>query len=331
MDLLTLQQHGECNTWKHWRGNARDQVLGLEVVLPDGTVLEGLDTLRKNNTGYDLKHLFIGAEGTLGVITAAALRLVPLPRARETALLAVPSPHAAHGLLQRARELSGDTVLAFELLPRYSLQLALDWIEGIVDPLASPSPWYVLMELATPSPLDDLRGKLEAILAGAMEDGLVSDGAIAESERQRRAFWRPREEQAEAGRRAGWGVGGDVSVPVARVADFLDESQARLSGLVPGLEFNTFGHMGDGNIHYTMRKPPEMAAEAWQARMPDLSARLTEIVAEYGGSFSAEHGIGAEKRATLARYKQPAALDLMRTIKTAIDPAGLMNPGKVLL
>lgn len=311
-------------------GNAREQVLGIEAVLPDGTVFEGLNTLRKNNTGYDLKHLFIGAEGTLGIITAAAFRLMPLPRVKETALFALPSAEAAQQLLARARELSGDTILAFELMPRAAYDLALAHIEGIVDPLASPSPWYVLIEMATPSPLDDLRAKLEAIFAEGMEAGLVTDGVIAESEAQRAELWRPREEQAEAGRRAGWGISADISVPVAKVAEFLSVSRAALEELVPGMTFNTFGHMGDGNIHYTMRKPAGMAAEAWQQRAGALSDRLNEVTVGLGGSFSAEHGIGAEKRETLAKFAPPSKLQLMRAIKAAMDPDGIMNPGKVI-
>jgi len=311
-------------------GNAREQVLGLEVVLPDGSVFDGLNTLRKNNTGYDLKHLFIGAEGTLGVITAAALRLMPAPRARETALLAVPDPAAAQALLGRARELSGDTVLAFELMPRMCLDLAIRHIEGIGDPLPSPSPWYALIELATASPIDDLRTKLEAILAEAMEAGRVGDGVIAESETQRAALWRIREEQAEAGRREGGGVSSDVSVPVSRVADFLERAEALLRRLEPEIRLNTFGHMGDGNIHYLILRPLAMQGGAWKRRSPELVGALNELVFEMGGSFSAEHGIGAQKRQDLVRYAAPSRLTLMRAVKAAIDPQGLMNPGKVL-
>jgi len=311
-------------------GNARELVLGLEVVLPDGTVFDGLNTLRKNNTGYDLKHLFIGAEGTLGVITAAALRLMPAPKARETALLAVPDPAAAQALLARARELSGDTVLAYELMPRMCLDLAIRHIEGVADPLAAVSPWYVLVELATASPIDDLRAKLEAILAEAMERGRVSDGVIAESEAQRAALWRIREEQAEAGRREGGGVSSDVSVPVSRVAEFLDRAEAMLRGMEPGIRLNTFGHMGDGNIHYLVLRPLAMDTAAWKPRGAQLARAVNELVAEMDGSFSAEHGIGAQKRGDLVRYAAPSRLALMRAVKAAIDPAGVMNPGKIL-
>jgi len=312
-------------------GNTREQVLGLEVVLPDGTVFEGLNTLRKNNTGYDLKQLFIGAEGTLGIITAAAFRLMPAPRVVETAVLALPSAEAAQKLLTMARELSGDAVRAYEIMPRETIQLALDHIEGVIDPLATPSPWYVLVELATPSPIDDLRAKLEVIFEQASEAGLVTDGVIAESEEQRRQLWRPREEQAEAGRRAGWGITCDVSVPVARVAEFLTNSRAMLSDMLPGVTFNTMGHMGDGNIHYTVRKPVEMDAEAWAPAKIRLETALTDLVAEMGGSFSAEHGIGAEKRETLVKYATASRLDLMRTLKQVVDPENIMNPGKILL
>jgi FAD/FMN-containing dehydrogenase len=311
-------------------GNAREQVLGLEVVMPDGTVFDGLNTLRKNNTGYDLKHLFIGAEGTLGIITAAALRLMPAPRGRETALLAVPEPAAAQALLARARELSGDTVLAYELMPRMCLDLAIRHIEGIADPLEATSPWYVLVELATASPIDDLRAKLEAILAEAMEQGRVTDGVIAESEAQRAALWRIREEQAEAGRREGGGVSCDVSVPVSKVAAFLSRAEAMLRAEEPDLRLNTFGHMGDGNIHYLILRPLAMDAGAWKQRNGNLVHQLNELIAEMGGSFSAEHGIGAQKRGDLARYAAPSRLALMRSVKAAIDPLNVMNPGKIL-
>ena len=310
-------------------GNTREQVLWLEVVLSDGTVFDGLNTLRKNNTGYDLKHLFVGAEGTLGIITAAAIRLMPLPRVRETAFLAVPSAHAALKLLNLARELSGDNVLAFELLPRYAMDLAFTYIEGTNDPLSDVSPWYVLMEMATSSSVDDLRAKLEQIVSDAMEAELVTDGVVAESEAQRKALWRPREEQAEAGRRAGKFVGGDVSVPVARVAEFLDTSAAALRGILPEVELNGFGHMGDGNIHYSIRKTATTDDGVWDQCAGPLLDCLNEQVASYGGSFSAEHGIGSAKRELLTRYSAPSRIDLMRAIKQAVDPGGLMNPGKI--
>lgn len=311
-------------------GNAREQVLGLEVVLADGTVIDGLNTLRKNNTGYDLKQLFIGAEGTLGVITAAAMRLMPLPHLRETALLAVPDPEAAQTLLARARELSGDTVLAFELMPRMCFDLVLEYIEGAVDPLDTPSPWYVLIEMATSSEIENLRGKLEAILEEAMETGLVTDGVIAESEAQRASIWRIREEQAEAGRKAGGSISCDVSVPVSRVAAFLSACREMLEGELPGVRLNTFGHMGDGNIHYGIRKPEDMDKGAWHQRSAELSDRVSALCAEFGGSFSAEHGIGALKREDFRRYVPEGRVSLMATIKQALDPKNIMNPGKIL-
>lgn len=313
-------------------GNAREQVLGLEVVLADGTVLDDLNTLRKNNTGYDLKQMFIGAEGTLGIITAAAFRLMPGPKAMETAVLALPSPTAAQGLLAMAREISGDQVLAFEIMPRESMQMAIDHIEGVVDPLSEPSPWYVLLELSTASPVENLRDKLEALFEKAMEEGLVTDGVIAESMQQRLQLWRPREEQAEAGRRSGgFGLTFDLSIPVGRVAEFLEYSRARMAEEVPGLRFNTMGHMGDGNIHYSMKKPLDMDEAAWEQRKAGMRDSMMEMIRDFGGSFSAEHGIGAEKRETLADFTSATRLNLMRAIKTAIDPKGTMNPGKVLL
>ena len=310
-------------------GNAREQVLGLEVVLPDGSVFDGLNTLRKNNTGYDLKHLFVGGEGTLGIITAAAMRLVPAFAQRQTALLAVPDPQAAQSLLAEARALSGDTVLAFELMPRMCFDLALRHLAGALDPLDAPSPWYVLAELATASPIDDLRAKLEAILEQAMERGLVSDGVIAESESQRAEIWHVREGQADVGAREGRVGSCDVSVPVSRVAEFIARAEERLREEEPEIRLNPFGHMGDGNIHYVMYAPQSMSAEAWQQRVPALGDVLDRLIVEMGGSFSAEHGIGSEKRTQLQRYAAPSRLALMRALKTAIDPDGVMNPGKI--
>jgi FAD/FMN-containing dehydrogenase len=313
-------------------GNAREQVLGLEVVLADGTVLDDLNTLRKNNTGYDLKQMFIGAEGTLGIITAAAFRLMPGPKAMETAVLAIPSPTAAQGLLAMAREISGDQVLAFEIMPRESMQMAIDHIDGVVDPLSEPSPWYVLLELSTASPVENLRDKLEVLFEKAMEEGLVTDGVIAESMQQRLQLWRPREEQAEAGRKSGgFGLTFDLSIPVGRVAEFLEHSRARMAEEVPGLRFNTMGHMGDGNIHYSMKKPLDMEDAVWDQRKAGMSESMLGMIRDFGGSFSAEHGIGSEKRETLVGFTSAARLNLMRAIKTAIDPKGIMNPGKVLL
>ena len=313
-------------------GNAREQVLGLEVVLPDGSVLDDLNTLRKNNTGYDLKQMFIGAEGTLGIITAAAFRLMPYPRTVETAMLAIPTVNAAQTLLALARELSGDQILAYELMPRESIQLALDHIEGIVDPFPEPSPWYVLVELSTASPIDDLRGKLEALFERAMEQGLVTDGVIAESLQQRAQLWRPREEQAEAGRRSGgFGLTFDLSIPVGRVGEFLRIARDRVAAAVPGIRFNTMGHMGDGNIHYTVKRPLDLDEAVWEQSKAGIAALIHGMIQDFGGSFSAEHGIGSEKRDTLAAFSAPARLGLMRSIKAALDPDGIMNPGKILL
>ncbi|MDE0810245.1 MAG: FAD-binding oxidoreductase [Alphaproteobacteria bacterium] len=313
-------------------GNAREQVLGLEVVLADGTVLDDLNTLRKNNTGYDLKQMFIGAEGTLGIITAAAFRLMPGVKVMETAMLAVPSPTAAGKLLALAREVSGDQVLAFEIMPRESIQMALDHIDGVIDPMSEPSPWYVLLELSTASPIEDMRGKLEVLLEQAMEKGLVTDGVIAESMQQRAQLWRPREEQAEAGRKSGgFGLTFDLSIPVGRVAEFLEYSRGRMADEVAGLGFNTMGHMGDGNIHYSLKKPLDMDQAAWEQRKAGLEVIMLGMIRDYGGSFSAEHGIGSEKRETLVGFTSAARLTLMRSIKSAIDPEGIMNPGKVLL
>ena len=310
-------------------GNAREQVLGLEVVLADGTIFDGLNTLRKNNTGYDLKQLFIGGEGTLGIITAAAVRLMPGPKQMQTALLAVTDPSAAQKLLSRSREVSGDLVLAFELMPRTCLDIVIKHIDGVSDPLDSVSPWYVLIELSTSSEVDDLRAKLDAILEESMTEGWVTDGVIAESEQQRATLWRIREEQAEAGKREGRDTSADVSVPVSQVAEFLKASMDELETEVPGVRLSPFGHMGDGNIHYVIYKPAEMADEVWAQRKGDALERVHQQVYKIRGSFSAEHGIGAMKREDLLRFAEPSRIAMMHAVKAAIDPNNIMNPGKV--
>ncbi|MDP6705159.1 MAG: FAD-binding oxidoreductase [Alphaproteobacteria bacterium] len=311
-------------------GNARERVLGLEVVLPDGTVLDNLNRLRKSNTGYDLKQLFIGAEGTLGVITAAALQLVPRPRQRETAFLALTDLEAAQALLNMAREISGDQITVYELLPRLSLDLVLTHIEGTRDPIEGRAAWYILMELTSASALDDLRGKLEAIVERAMADGLVADGVVAESEAQRAGIWRFREELPSAMRLEGGSVSCDISVPVSKVVAFLQATEPAVRAIVPDCRFNTFGHMGDGNIHYVVARPSGATPGALVERAAEIKGAIYELALSYGGSYSAEHGIGSMKRDEFERYEKPERLALMRAIKGVIDPKGLMNPGKVL-
>ena len=311
-------------------GNARDLVLGLEVVLPDGEVLSSLKSLRKDNTGYDLKQLFIGAEGTLGVITAAVLKLFPLPRDRATGFAAVRDPAAAIELLGLARRLSGDAVTSFELIGRTTLEFVLRHMQGSSDPLADPAPWYVLIELSTSRADAGLAGVLEQILADAVERGLVSDATIAQSQAQAKSLWRLREEAPEAQKFEGGSIKHDVSVPVGKVPEFLARATQAVETHLPGIRIAAFGHAGDGNIHYNLSQPVGADRAAYLARWGEFNRIVPDIVQQLGGSFSAEHGIGRLKRDELVHYKSPAELALMRKIKATLDPHNIMNPGKVI-
>ena len=311
-------------------GNARSLVLGVEVVMPDGQVLDALRGLRKDNTGYDLKQLFIGAEGTLGIITAAVLKLFPRPRTVETAFLAVPSPAAALDLLVRCRSATGDQVSSFELIPRIGLDFALRHVSGTVDPLAGPSPWYVLLEAASSAPDAPLRESLASLLEVAFEAEIVTDGTFAESETQRQSLWFLREAMVEAQRHAGASIKNDVSVPVSAVPDFIDQALTAVEQTLPGIRPVAFGHLGDGNIHLNLSQPEGVDRAAYLAHWGEMTALVDDIATRLGGSISAEHGIGRAKRDTLARHKSPTELRLMQAIKDAIDPRRLMNPGKVL-
>ncbi len=311
-------------------GNTRELVLGIEVVLPDGRIWDGLRRLRKNNTGYDLKHLFIGAEGTLGIITAAVLKLVPRPRQIETAFVAVPDPAAAIALLAELREATGDALTAFELIPRRGLEFAHRHVAGVTDPLVDPHAWYVLVEASAGTGEGTLRALFEAGLARGLESGLVLDAAIAENTRQRQAFWLIREALVEAQKYEGGSLKNDVSVPVSRVADFIAEATRAVEACIPGIRPVPFGHVGDGNIHFNLNQPEGADTAGFMARWDDIQTLVNDIVCRLDGSISAEHGIGRIKRQELARVKSPVELDLMRAVKTALDPQGLMNPGKVL-
>jgi FAD/FMN-containing dehydrogenase len=311
-------------------GTARELVLGLEVVLPSGEVLADLGGLRKDNTGYDLKALFLGAEGTLGVITAAVLKLFPEPRARETAWLAVSSVTAACRLLGRARRESGDRIVAAEYVSRPSLELVLRQVEGARDPLAAAHPHYLLLELASADETAELRALAERILAAGLEAGEIVDGALAESGSQRADFWRLRERVPEAERREGGALKHDVAVRIARLADFLERAEPALHAIVPH-RVSVFGHIGDGNLHFNLLPPVGQSLDAMRASAGErLTACVHDVAAALGGSFSAEHGVGALKVRELERYEPPTALALMRTLKRALDPDCIMNPGKVL-
>ncbi len=311
-------------------GNARDLVLGLEVVLPDGEIWHGLRQLRKDNTGYCLRQLFVGAEGTLGIITAAVLKLVPRPTELAVALCAVPSPEAALALFTRFHRNDPAAIQAFEYMSGAGMEFVLQNIPGTTLPLADRAPHYALIELATPRPDAGLRAAMELVLEAALEAGDVTDAAIAESQAQRAAIWRLREEHTEAQKREGASVKNDVSVPVSKVPAFIREATIACEALMPGIRVVPFGHLGDGNIHFNLEQPIDMDGAAFLARDHDIMDTVCAVVRKYDGSFSAEHGIGRLKPYMMPDWRGGAELAVMQRIKAAIDPAGMMNPGKVL-
>ncbi|MBV6418717.1 MAG: putative FAD-linked oxidoreductase [Steroidobacteraceae bacterium] len=311
-------------------GMARDLALGLEVVLADGRVLSSLGGLRKDNTGYDLKSLFIGAEGTLGVITAACLKLFPRPRAVATAFVAVRSVAAAVDLLNLLREASGDRLSSFELIPHVAIELTTRHIPGVAQPLAGEYPWCVLCELGSARAADPLDSMLENALRDAMDGGLLDDAALAQNERQRAAFWRLRESIPEAQRHEGASLKHDIALPIASLARFVDEASAWIASNLPEAMLVAYGHVGDGNLHFNVNARAGTDPLRLVARADEVQRVVHDLVASLGGSISAEHGIGRLKVPELERYAPPAKLDLMRAIKHALDPNGIMNPGKVL-
>jgi FAD/FMN-containing dehydrogenase len=310
-------------------GVARSHVLGVEVVLADGRILDNLNKLKKDNTGYDLKNLFVGAEGTLGVITAAVLRLVPRPRAIETAFIGLPSAQAALALFAIANDRAAGGVTSFELMTRVGIEMVLRHAAGSRDPLQKPYPWYVLVELSSQS-RTGLRELLEEILAEGLNQELVLDAAIADSLEQAKAFWRLREMFGEVQRHEGGSIKHDVSVPIAAVPDFIAEANAAVATLLPGARPVPFGHLGDGNIHYNVSQPVGADRAEFLARWNEVNAAVFAVVKKFGGSISAEHGVGIMKRDLLPSVKDPVALDLMRKIKHLLDPNNILNPGKVL-
>jgi FAD/FMN-containing dehydrogenase len=311
-------------------GMARELVLGLEVVLADGRVLGMLRSLRKDNTGYDLKSLFIGAEGTLGVITAATLKLFPKAAVRATAYLAIPSLEAAVQLLAALRSASADRLTACEIMGRRALDLVAAHIPGAGDVFDSPHPWYLLVELQSTLASEDLDGLLEGALAAAMERGLIADAIVAKSGAQRAALWRLRETIPEALAAAGAQIKHDVSIPIAAIPDFAATAAHWIHTQIPGARIAPFGHIGDGNLHFNVGQPPDADAADFLRRASDIEHGVHDIAHRYGGSFSAEHGIGKYKLKELLRYRSPNELDVMRTLKQALDPRGIMNPGKIL-
>jgi FAD/FMN-containing dehydrogenase len=311
-------------------GTTRNLVLGLEVVLPDGSIWNGLRGLRKDNAGYDMKQLFIGAEGTLGIITAAVLRLFPRPSARETAWIGITSPQAGVALLAHMRGRLGDAVSAFELIGRGSLQLLLEGVAGHEDPMDAVHPWYVLTDVTSQGPPSSLHEPLSEALASAHEAGLIDDALIAASTAQATRLWRLREGLVEAQAAAGGSIAHDVSVAVSRIPAFLERADAALAAAYPGARSCAFGHVGDGNIHYNPVRPLAWEPARFREQRPHVNRLVHDIVADLGGSISAEHGIGRARLAELEHYKEPAELTLMHAMKRALDPDGIMNPGKVM-
>ncbi|WP_269583443.1 FAD-binding oxidoreductase [Roseibium sp. Sym1] len=311
-------------------GNTRDLVLGLEVVLPTGEIWNGLRTLRKDNTGYDLKQLFIGGEGTLGIITAASLKLFPKPKKLEAAFVGLPNPQAALKLFTMAKAQAGPVLTGFEIMPRVGVEFCLKHLEGARDPLEAPHPWYVLMELSSGSEAFPVRDLLEGILGEAFEAELVEDAAFAQNLGQVQDFWHIRHGMSEVQKPEGGSIKHDVSVPVASIPDFLDKAMAAVEAFVPGCRPVPFGHIGDGNIHFNVSQPVGADKEAYLAKWDEMNAIVHGIVQDFGGSISAEHGIGRLKRDLLRDVKSDIELDLMQRIKTAFDPKGLLNPGRVL-
>jgi FAD/FMN-containing dehydrogenase len=310
-------------------GNARELVLGLEVVLPSGEVLDGLRGLRKDNTGYDLKQLFIGAEGTLGIITAAVLKLFPKPRAQATAVAALRIPRDALRLLELVQARCGDRLTAFELFSALCLELVRKHF-GVPAPFATPYPQYVLLELSDTRPGHGLAGLMEETLGEAIDAGIALDAAIAASGAQTQQLWALRENISEAQAAEGPNIKHDISIPISRIGEFIEATDARLAAAVPGVRMVTFGHVGDGNLHYNVAHPEGGDAAAFNARMPEVNRIVHDGVAAFGGSISAEHGLGQYKRDEILRYKSPVEMELMRRIKRTLDPLGIMNPGKVL-
>lgn len=316
-------------------GNMRELTLGLEVVLADGRIWDGLRGLRKDNTGYDMKQLFIGAEGTLGLITAAVLKLFPRPQAQAVAWLAIPGPQTAVELLGRMRAHFGERVSAFEIINRAALELVLKHIPQTHSPLTRVHDWQLLLQLDAASADDSaaasLQDALTAFLATEQAAGRVLDGVIAQTGAQTAALWRLRESISEAQKTEGFSIKHDVSLPISRIHEFIARADARLTAAYPGVRIVCFGHIGDGNLHYNPSQPLAEDNRDFIAATPAVNRQVHDLVHELGGSISAEHGLGQLKREEILRYKQPLEMEMMRRVKDALDPQGLMNPGKLLL
>ena len=320
-------------------GNARNLVMGLEVVLPNGDIWNGLRALKKDNTGYDLKHLFMGAEGTLGIITKAVLKLWPAPKDVATAWLAIRDPQAAIEILSEAHSASEDNVGSCELMSRAATEMILRHIPGVQDPLKADTPWYLLMEWSSSRPRAQggpqgaeggMSEKMEQFLADQMEAGRVLDAVIAQSEAQARNMWKIREGAAEAGRADGPALSYDISVSVSKIPEFITKGTAAALAILPGLRPHPLGHIGDGNVHFSFGAPRGMDRPTLHQYAPAITRAVNDLITSMAGSISAEHGIGIDKLDELAHYRSKIELDTMRTIKRALDPKNIMNPGKVL-
>ncbi len=311
-------------------GMMRELVLGIEAVLPDGQIWNGLRGLRKDNTGYDLKQLFIGGEGTLGIIARAVVKLFPAPRSIETAMVAAPDVAQAAALLPQLRAATGDQLTGFELLPRIGLEFVLRHIPGARDPMTAQHPWYVLIEISSGYEASTTRAMLETALARATDAGMITDAVIAENVTQAQALWALRENLSDVQKLEGGSIKHDISVPISAIAEFITRAIAAVTKVLPGIRPVPFGHMGDGNVHFNLSQPIGMNTAAYLARWDEFNTIVHDIVADMGGSISAEHGLGRMKREEITRYKSALEMDLMRTVKRALDPKGIMNPGKLV-
>lgn len=311
-------------------GMARSMVLGLEVVLPDGRILDSLRSLRKDNTGYNLRDLFIGAEGTLGIITAATLKLFPRPRTVVTAMVALKSLESAIELLAQLRAASGDAIVTYEAMPRLVIDFELQHLKGIADPFDCQHEWYVLVEVQSARDDAALSAAIESSLSEAIEAELISDALVAQNQAQRAAFWAIRERVPEGERHAGGSIKHDVSVAITDIPALVSEGSAAMLSIVPNGRIVSFGHLGDGNLHFNLSQPPDMDRTAFEALTLQVNRAVHDVVMKFRGSIAAEHGIGKLKRDELAYYKSAVEMDVMRAVKRALDPKGLMNPGKVV-
>lgn len=311
-------------------GMMRELVLGIEAVLPDGQIWNGLRGLRKDNTGYDLKQLFIGGEGTLGIVTRAVVKLFPAPRSMETAMVSVPGVAEATALLPLLRAATGDQLTGFELVPRIGLEFVLKHIPGARDPMAAQHPWYVLIEISSGYESSITRAMLETALTAAADKGLISDAVVAKSMTQAKALWALRENLSDVQKLEGGSIKHDVAVPISAIAEFIARASAAVTAVLPGIRPVPFGHIGDGNVHFNLSQPVGMDTAQYLARWDEFNNIVHDIVADMDGSISAEHGLGRMKRDEITRYKSAIEMNLMRTVKRALDPKGIMNPGKLV-